>query len=154
MEFLSYFFLISLILLFTILTSTGGLGAAFIIIPTLLIFGYPIVLASLMGLIFNFINTSTASFRHYKKHAISFKLSVLIIAMSLIGAPVGALLVNLINAALLKFIFAIVLILIGLNIIRKATKSPNSQNATAEDIDDIKISMLVSLILETQALKF
>ena len=76
MDILAYFIIISLILLFTVLTSLGGIGAAFIIIPILLAFDYPIALASIMGLMFNFINTLTASIRHNKQKAIIFKLSV------------------------------------------------------------------------------
>ncbi len=144
MDFIIYSIIIGLIFLFTIITSLAGIGAAFIIIPLLLAFGYPIALASIMGLIFNFINTLTASFRHSKQKAINYRISIPIIATSLIGAPVGALLVNYIDNSLLKFIFAIVLMLIGANILRKTLTT----KVDTETIEQQKrINLIVSIIL-------
>lgn len=138
----TYLLLFTLILFATILTSLGGLGAAFIIIPLLLFFEYSIELASILGLSFNLVNTLTASFRHYRMKSIEFKISLPVIIMSLVGAPTGALLVNFIPAAELKLVFSLVLILIGLNNIRKYF----SKRQVSEDVD-IHQNLILSLII-------
>lgn len=147
MELLVYLVIIILIFLATFLTSLGGLGAAFIIIPLLLAFGYSVELASIMGLSFNFINTLTASSRHYRHHYINFRISVPIILVSFIGAPTGALLVNYIPSKELKLVFALVLIAIGSKNIFKVY----SNNAEVEPIDsmesDIQHLLLLSVIV-------
>lgn len=71
------------------------------------------------GLLFNFVNTSTASIRHYKHGSINYKIAVPIIISSAIGAPIGANMANVIPEDELKLVFSIALILIGLNILRK-----------------------------------
>ena len=149
METLVYLLIIFLILISTFATSLGGLGAAFIIIPILLAFGYSIELASIMGLSFNFINTFTASTRHYRQKAIEFEVSVPIILVSFIGAPVGALLVNYIPSKELKLIFAVVLILIAANNIFKLYRSKNNgeTNENISDQNPIEHQLILSLII-------
>jgi uncharacterized membrane protein YfcA len=148
MEFLAYLVIIILIFLATFLTSLGGLGAAFIIIPLLLLYGYTVELASIMGLSFNFINTLTASSRHYRHHYIDFRISIPIILVSFIGAPTGALLVNYIPSKELKLVFALVLIAIGSKNISKLYGSNNVEVDAAEPLEEkIQHLLLLSVIV-------
>ncbi len=151
METTIYLLIILLIFISTFISSLGGLGAAFIIIPILIAFGYPIEQASIYGLTFNFINTFTVSTRNYRQKSINFRVSVPIILMSLIGAPVGALLVNYIPSNELKFVFACVLILIGANTIIKQFKSGDSALETDKDVQtqllfSITVGFLVGFV--------
>lgn len=98
----------------------AGVGASFLIIPVLLFFDYSLIVVGAYGLFFNFLNTSTASIRHYKLNSINFKIAIPIIISSAIGAPIGANMVDLIPEEELRLIFSIALIIIGLNILRKA----------------------------------
>jgi len=143
-EIYSFILLIALIFIFTIFTSLGGLGAAFIIIPTLLLFNYSIVLASIMGLVFNFVNTFTSSIRHARHNVIVYQLSVPIILASLIGAPVGALFVNILPASVLKLIFGMTIVILGLNIIRKSVTNTPTQ---VEDSELLTIPIQYSLLV-------
>lgn len=146
MDVIIYILLLLVILAATFLTILGGIGAAFIIIPLLLAFGYPIALASIIGLSFNFISTSTASIRHYRQNSIDFQISIPIILVSLIGAPTGALLVNYIPSGELKLVFAIVLLLIGFNNIVKLYSSATQRSNNSFEKDAIRQKLLLSVI--------
>jgi hypothetical protein len=97
----------------------AGTGASFLIIPVLLAYDYSLVVVGAYGLLFNFINTSTASVRHFKHKSINFKIAIPIIVSSMIGAPIGANMVNLIPEEELRLVFSIALIIIGLNMLKK-----------------------------------
>jgi uncharacterized membrane protein YfcA len=118
-----------LVFVFTTFMAIGGVGAAFIDIPIFIYFGYDILFATALALLLNFFSTGTASLRHHKNRAIHYDIALPIIIASIITSPIGAIASTLVNKTDLKLIFALVLLLIGINIIYKTFKS--SKNGTS-----------------------
>ena len=79
-----------LIFIFTIFLTVAGLGAAFIVIPTLYYLGVPLKEAMAIGLLLNTISMIVASIGYYKAKLINFKTAIPIIAFGIIFSPLGA----------------------------------------------------------------
>lgn len=108
------------ILVITIVSSMGGVGGAFVIIPLFLLLGYDLAFASTYGLLLNVVNTIFASVQHRKAKAIDYNAALPIILVSLIGAPLGTFIEKNVEEDILKLLFAVFLILVGLNILNGA----------------------------------
>ena len=70
--------------------SLGGVGAAIILIPILVSFGFPINIAKPVGLFYNTISLTGASISNIKNKRLDFKLGIPIIIFSFLFAIVGA----------------------------------------------------------------
>ncbi|MFW9929591.1 MAG: sulfite exporter TauE/SafE family protein [Candidatus Thorarchaeota archaeon] len=139
----TYIIVSLLIFLFTTFLIIGGVGAAFIDTPLLIYFGFDIVMVTALGLLLNIFSTGTASIRHYKQKAIQYDVAYPIILTSLITAPLGAISVNLISKNDLKFLFAIALLVIGLNMLYNLVKT--RKTFSKDNQDDLGILTSISL---------
>ncbi len=109
----------SLTLIFTAIMAIAGVGAAFIVIPLLYYFGVDFLVATAIGLLLNTFSTGTASIRHARNNAIDYKIALPIIIASMVTTPLGAILSGLIQRQMLRFLFALFLLFVGVNILRK-----------------------------------
>jgi len=81
-------FIISLIAAF--IFSLGGVGAAIVLIPTLVSLGIPVNIAKPVGLFYNTVSLSGASINNIKNKRLDFKVGIPIIISSFLFAIVGA----------------------------------------------------------------
>jgi len=85
--------------------SLGGIGAAIILIPILVSFGFPIGIAKPIGLFYNTVSLSGASFTNIKNKRLDFKVGLPIIIFSFLFAIVGAYVSKFINPKIVLGLF-------------------------------------------------
>lgn len=102
-----------LIFIFTIFLTVAGLGAAFIVIPTLYYLGVPLKEAMAVGLLLNAISMSVASISYYRARLINFKAAMPIIAFGIIFSPLGAYSTKYFSKELLLVLFVMFLLFAG-----------------------------------------
>jgi len=104
-------FIISFIAAF--IFSLGGVGAAIILIPILISFGIPINMAKPIGLFYNTVSLSGASFSNIKNKRLDFKMGIPIIIFSFLFAILGAWLSKFIPTKIVLLLFIAFLIFSG-----------------------------------------
>lgn len=104
-------FIISFIAAF--IFSLGGVGAAIILIPILISFGIPINMAKPIGLFYNTVSLSGASYTNIKNKRLDFKMGIPIIVFSFLFAIVGAWLSKWIPSKIVLLLFIAFLIFSG-----------------------------------------
>ncbi len=72
------------------LFSLGGLGSAVALIPVLVFLGIPFSVARPAGLFTNFVSTFSATVHNLKEGLIDFKLSIPMLLLAVVFAPLGA----------------------------------------------------------------
>lgn len=102
-----------LIFIFTIFLTVAGLGAAFIVIPTLYYLGVPLKEAMAIGLLLNAISMSVASISYYRASLINFKSAIPIIVLGIIFSPLGAYSTKYFSKELLLVLFVMFLLFAG-----------------------------------------
>ncbi|MGE4547362.1 MAG: sulfite exporter TauE/SafE family protein [Desulfurella sp.] len=102
-----------LIFIFTIFLSVAGLGAAFIVIPTLYYFGVALKEAMAIGLLLNAVSMSFASIGYIKNHLVNFKAAIPIIVFGIVFSPLGAYSTKYFSKELLLVLFVLFLIFAG-----------------------------------------
>ena len=118
--------------------SMFGLGGGFLIIPILtLASGIPIQFAIGSSLVSIVINSCTATSVYISNHMTNLKLGLLLCIMLIPGAMVGAVLGTRLPAAVLTFIFGVLLIYIAYTMLPKNQRQPSvepiqTQDATSE----------------------
>jgi uncharacterized membrane protein YfcA len=85
--------------------SLGGIGAAIILIPILVSLGFPIGMAKPIGLFYNTVSLSGASFTNIKNKRLDFKVGLPIIIFSFLFAIVGAYASKFINPKIVLGLF-------------------------------------------------
>ena len=101
-------------LIIGLLASFSGLGGGFLMVPLLLFLGYDAQRAvgtSFMAIV---IISLSAIFAHSKLQNVDYKLGILLGIGGIIGAQIGARLLEYVPTAVFKKIFAIILILLAL----------------------------------------
>lgn len=106
-----FLFIISFIAAF--IFSLGGVGAAIILIPILISFGIPINMAKPIGLFYNMVSLSGASFSNIKNKRLDFKMGIPIIIFSFLFAILGAWLSKFISTQIVLILFIAFLIFSG-----------------------------------------
>jgi len=96
--------------LFSFLFALGGVGAAIILIPLLVMLGYPVNIAKPVGLFYNTISLSSASYHNIKNKKLDFKLAIPIIISSFVFAPIGAFASKFVPSKTVLFLFIVFLI--------------------------------------------
>ena len=104
-------FIISFIAAF--IFSLGGVGAAIILIPILISFGIPINMAKPIGLFYNTVSLSGASFSNIRNKRLDFKMGIPIIIFSFLFAILGAWLSKFIPTKIVLILFIAFLIFSG-----------------------------------------
>jgi uncharacterized membrane protein YfcA len=102
-----------LIFIFTIFLTVAGLGAAFIVIPTLYYLGVPLKEAMAIGLLLNAVSMSFASIGYIKNHLVNFKAAIPIIVFGIVFSPLGAYSTKYFSKELLLVLFVLFLIFAG-----------------------------------------
>ncbi len=105
-------FIISFIAAF--IFSLGGVGAAIILIPILISFGIPINMAKPIGLFYNTVSLSGASYTNIKNKRLDFKMGIPIIVFSFLFAILGAWLSKFVPTKIVLILFIAFLIFSGL----------------------------------------
>ena len=118
--------------LFSFLFALGGVGAAIILIPILVMSGYPVNIAKPVGLFYNTLSMSSASYHNIKNKKLDFKVALPVIIASFIFAPIGAYSSKFIPSKIVLFIF--ILFLIFSSSMFLFFKSIKYQNNFREDI--------------------
>ncbi len=102
-----------LIFVFTIFLSIAGLGAAFIVIPTLYYLGVPLKEAMAIGLLLNAVSMSFASIGYIKAKLVNFKAAIPIIVFGVVFSPLGAYSTKYFSKELLLVFFILFLLFAG-----------------------------------------
>ncbi len=112
-------YLLAGILTFPITTALtiAGVGAAFILIPVFTWLGFDLHQAITTALFLNAIAMISASIRYGRNRLILWKLSIPLVVMSVIGAPLGVRLGYTIDADVIRFVFVCFLIFSALMIL-------------------------------------
>ena len=98
---------------FSFIFALGGIGAAIILIPTMLQFGIPINIVKPVSLFFNTVSLSGASYNNIKNKRLDFKAGIPIIISSFLFAIFGAYLSKFIPKNIILIIFIGFLIFSG-----------------------------------------
>lgn len=108
---MDHLFIITILaFIFSFLFALGGIGAAIILIPTMLQFGIPINIVKPVSLFFNTVSLSGASYNNIKNKRLDFKLGIPIIIFSFLFAVIGAYLSKFIPKQIVLEIFIAFLI--------------------------------------------
>ncbi|WP_291492823.1 sulfite exporter TauE/SafE family protein [Desulfurella sp.] len=102
-----------IIFIFTIFLTVAGLGAAFIVIPTLYYLGIPLKEAMAIGLLLNAVSMSFASIGYIKNHLVNFKAAIPIIVFGIVFSPLGAYSTKYFSKELLLLFFVLFLLFAG-----------------------------------------
>ncbi len=103
-------FLSILSFLFSFVFALGGIGAAIVLVPVLYSLGIPLSQAKPIGLLYNTVSLSGASYLNIRDKRLNFKLGMPIIVFSLVFAPVGAFCSKFIPHTIVLIIFIVFLI--------------------------------------------
>ncbi len=95
---------------FTTVLTIAGLGAAFILIPVLLLLGVPLLTAMSTALLLNAIAMFVACLNYAREKLIIFKTAIPIAIAAMIFSPLGARTAEYLSEAILKWIFIIFLL--------------------------------------------
>ena len=130
-------FIVSFIAAFVF--SLGGVGAAIILIPILISFGIPVNMAKPIGLFYNTVSLSGASFSNIKNKRLDFKMGIPIIIFSFLFAILGAWLSKFIPTKIVLFLFIVFLIFSGFMFLFFKSKH---KDAFREDASLISLSLI------------
>lgn len=107
----------------------SGLGAAGLLVPIYLWFGFPINTAKSAALLANTVSLSAATFDNFRAKRIDVKLGIPIIIFSFLFAPLGAYVSTFIEKELIMWLFATFLIFAGINaLIPRGTKAKSDKD--------------------------
>ncbi len=95
-----------LIFVFTAILTVAGVGAAFIVVPTLFWLGIPLAEAMAVGLLLNVASLGLASVTYIRKGLVNFRAALPIIVVSVLLSPLGVHSAHLIERKLLLALFA------------------------------------------------
>ncbi len=93
----------------------SGLGAAGLLVPIYLLFGFPINTAKAFALFANTLSLSAATFDNLRSNRIDVRLGLPIIISSFLFAPVGAYVSTFIEPKVMRLLFAAFLRYVGVN---------------------------------------
>jgi uncharacterized membrane protein YfcA len=93
--------------------SLGGVGAAIILIPILILFGVPIGTAKPVGLFYNTVSLTGASISNIKNKRLDFKIGIPIIIFSFLFAVAGAWISQFIPKKIILILFILFLLFSG-----------------------------------------
>ncbi len=108
MDYLLYF---ALTLILATLFSMGGAGAGIAMIPILNFLGIELNLAKTVGLFIGFTTTFTSSIMNFKRKVLDVKFALPLAITLLIFAPIGAQLSKYVDKEVVKFLFALFLLI-------------------------------------------
>jgi hypothetical protein len=108
---------ISLGVVVGILASFSGLGGGFLMVPLLLFLGYEAQKAVGTSFLAILVISVSALFAHSKLQNVDYKLGILLGIGGIVGAQIGARLVEYVPTAIFKKVFAIILILLALRML-------------------------------------
>ena len=97
-------------LVFTSLTTTGGVGGAFILVPIFYWLGLPMYEAEALGLLMAFFSASTACVNYHWGGHIRYKIAAALIASMLIFSPLGSYVSAVLNKKIVFFVFSLFLV--------------------------------------------
>lgn len=107
-------FLVGLILVLAFLFSMLGLGGAMVYNPVMLWFGYDFKTVVVpTGLLLNGLTAASAAWVYYRRGMIDFSAGLPLVVASAIGAPLGALLTQIVPTIQLLWLFAAAVLLAG-----------------------------------------
>ncbi len=122
------------VFLLSILFSVLGLGGASIYVPLFIALGVPIESAVVGGLFVNIVTTAVSSFnfhRHGLLNRSDYRTAGFIFIGTLVGVPLGAVLAHIIDARVLVGVFALVLALAAVRMLRPPVRAKSGKK-TAE----------------------
>ncbi len=93
--------------------SLGGVGAAVILIPIMVLFGVPISVAKPVGLFYNTVSMAGASYTNIRNKRLDFRLALPIIIFSFVFAALGAYLSSFVPAEIILILFVCFLFFSG-----------------------------------------
>ncbi len=106
--------LVGLILVLAFLFSMLGLGGAMVYNPLMLWFGYDFKTVVVpAGLLLNGLTAASAAWVYHRRKMIDFTAGLPLVVTSAVGAPLGALLTQVVPTTLLLWLFAILVLLSG-----------------------------------------
>ena len=105
-----YFFLISFGIVVGVAASFSGLGGGFLMVPLLLLMGYTAQNAVGSSFLAIVIISLSALVAHNKLANVDYKMGILLGVGGIIGAQIGALLLEHVSTAQFKKLFALILI--------------------------------------------
>lgn len=117
-----------LIFIFTILLAIAGLGAAFIVIPTLNFLGVPLKEAMAIGLLLNAISMSFASIGYIKARLVNFKAALPIIVFGVVFSSLGAYSTKYFSTEWLRVFFVLFLLFAGTMMLFYKPKQTEKRN--------------------------
>ena len=119
--------------------SLGGVGAAIILIPILVSLGIPINIAKPVGLFYNTVSLSGASFHNIKNKRLDFKVGIPIIISSFLFAIAGAYISTYIPSRIILLLFIAFLLFSGsMFLFHKKSEKEDYRN----DIPIIRLSLI------------
>ena len=109
--------------LLTSLTTTGGVGGAFILVPIFAWLGLPIYEAETLGLFMALFSSSTACIGYHHGGHIKYKTAATLIAGMLVFSPLASYLSAVVNKNFIYLVFCLLLLLLFL-LLHLAPTSP------------------------------
>jgi len=104
----------ALVFVFTTVLTIAGVGAAFIVIPTLYWLGVPLTEAMAAGLLLNAISMTVASVNFARLRLIAYRTALPVIALAVVFSPLGAYSSRYVPRSLLLALFAAFLVFAAL----------------------------------------
>jgi uncharacterized membrane protein YfcA len=117
----------------------GGVGAAIIMIPILVMFGIPVNIAKPVGLFYNTVSLAGASINNIKHKRLDFKIGIYIIASSFLFAIVGAYVSKFISNKIILILFICFLLFSGFMFLFHKKKEKENYR---DDVPALKLSLI------------
>ncbi len=118
----------------------GGLGSAVALIPILVFLGISFKVARATGLFVNFLATGALTIYNLKTGYLEFKDLIPMVIVSIIFAPIGAYVSNILNQRLIGIAFALFLLFVGIMIF-----IPRKKKKFKEEINSFLFSIVGGL---------
>jgi uncharacterized membrane protein YfcA len=96
-------------LLFTSITTIGGIGGAFVLVPIFYSLGLPMYEAETLGLLLAFFSAGAASINYHHGKHIKYKMASALIACALVFSPIGSYVSAVVNRNIVFFAFILLL---------------------------------------------
>ncbi len=96
--------------LLTAVTTTGGVGGAFLMVPVFSWLGVPIYEAETLGLLIGLFSSSTACLGYHSGGHIKFRMAAALIAGMLVSSPLGSYVSAVVSKDLVLLVFSLLLV--------------------------------------------
>jgi uncharacterized protein len=124
-------------LLVTAVTTTGGVGGAFLLVPILSWLGMPIYEAETLGLLVGLFSSSSACLGYHSGGHIKFRMAAALIAGMLVSSPLGSYVSAVVSKDLVFLVFSLLLVAGGSMMLFYSPRSkPHPPGAAPSRADD------------------